>query len=334
MNARLAAVLGCSGPRLTARERDFFRAAKPWGFILFARNVVDPEQVRALIAELRDSVEDPAAPVMIDQEGGRVQRLRPPHWQNLPPAAALGALAPEAAGEAAWTVGRLIAADLSDLGITVACAPVLDLSWPQTHQVIGDRAYGRSPAEVVPLARRFCEGLLEGDVLPITKHIPGHGRATVDSHEALPVTDASLSDLLETDFKAFELFNDAPMSMTAHVVYEAVDPDAPATISAKVISEIVRGAIGFDGLLISDDLSMRALGGTFEDRAAAARAAGCDIVLHCNGEMAEMQAVASAAGPLDGQAARRAQAALAWPRQPAPCDAPALRTRLDRLIAG
>ncbi|MEX0924194.1 MAG: beta-N-acetylhexosaminidase [Rhodovibrionaceae bacterium] len=329
---RLAAVLGCSGPRLTAEERAFFNDVRPWGFILFARNVEDPAQVRTLVAELRESVEDEFAPVLIDQEGGRVQRLRPPHWRNLPAAEKIGALAPDESQEAAWTLGRLIAEDLSGLGIAIACAPVLDLRRTETHAVIGDRAFGAEPETVASLGRSLCRGLLDGGVLPVTKHIPGHGRATLDSHEALPRVDTGLDELLATDFKAFELLNDVPLSMTAHVVFEAIDAEHPASTSVRVISEIVRGAIGFEGLLLSDDLSMKALGGGLEARAAAVRQAGCDIALHCNGEMLEMRAVAAGAGALDGRAARRAEAALAWPREIQTCDTAALRGRLDSLI--
>ena len=337
-DARLAAIFGCSGPVLTAAERAFFAETRPWGFILFARNVETPDQVRELVAALRDSVDDPAAPVLIDQEGGRVQRLRPPHWEDLPPGGAIGALAEReglAAGEeAARLSGRLLASQLLPLGITVDCVPLLDLRRPETHAVIGDRAFGSTPEQVTALARAQAEGLLAGGVLPVTKHIPGHGRATVDSHEALPRVEATLSELLETDFKTFKNLNSYPISMTAHVVFEAVDPTAPATTSPKVISEILRGEIGFQGLLLSDDLSMQALGGSLGERAAAARKAGCDIALHCNGRMEEMQEVAAAAGPLEGESAPRAEAALGRLRAPEPCDPRALKARLDALLDG
>lgn len=336
-SAPLAAVFGCSGLSLSEDERSFFREVRPWGFILFARNVETPDQVRHLVEEMRDSAQRSEAPVLIDQEGGRVQRLRPPHWRVLPPAAAIGAIAdrrsPAEAAEAARIAGRLIAEDLGPLGITVDCAPVLDLRRPETHQVIGDRAYGAEPGRVAELARACAEGLLAGSVLPVTKHIPGHGRATVDSHEALPKVGASYSDLLESDFKPFEKLNDLPISMTAHVVFEAVDPDAPVTTSKTAIAEVLRGIIGFQGLLLSDDLSMKALGGTLGARAAAARAAGCDIALHCNGDMAEMREVAAAAGGLEGPAAERAAAALAWRRACEACDPEALQARLDQLLA-
>ncbi|BBF92536.1 beta-N-acetylhexosaminidase [Blastochloris tepida] len=332
-----AFIAGLAGCRLTAPEREFFRSTKPWGFILFARNIETPNQVRELVDELREAVGRADAPVLIDQEGGRVARLKPPHWPVYPPAAAFGrrfASAPEDAAAAARLGARLIAADLADLGISVDCVPCADLSLPETHAVIGDRAYASDPETVATLARAAADGLLEGGVLPIVKHIPGHGRATADSHLELPVVTAARATLEATDFAAFRRLADLPMAMTAHVVYADIDPDAPATTSPRVIGEVVRGTIGFDGLLVTDDLSMKALGGSFGERVRASLAAGCDIVLHCNGEMAEMAEVAAAAPPLAGRAAERAARALACARPPAPFDAGGARAAFSAMMAG
>ncbi len=303
-----AAILGCAGHSLKIAERRLFRDADPLGFILFARNVKSPEQVRALIADLRDCVGRAGAPVLIDQEGGRVARLRPPFWRAAPEAAQIGALYdadPEAGCEAARLNGRLLAQDLENLGINVDCAPVLDLQFPGAHQIIGDRSFGASVETVTALGRSTCEGLLAGGVLPVIKHVPGHGRAMLDSHEALPVVDASRGELQESDFRPFQALSDMPIAMTAHVVYGAIDAEWPATTSATVVREIIRGFIGFDGLLISDDLSMKALSGSLKVRTAAARDAGCDVALHCNGEIEEMTMVLEACGPLSEEASAR-----------------------------
>lgn len=304
----LAAVFGCSGPVLTAAERDFFRACDPLGFILFARNIQAPDQVRRLTADLREAVGRADAPILIDQEGGRVQRLRPPHWAGIPPMARFGechARDPDAAFEALDLAIGLIAADCLSLGVDVDCLPVLDVPQPGAHDVIGDRAFGRDPDTVALLAGRAAARLLAGGVLPVAKHIPGHGRALVDSHLSLPRVDAPLEALERIDFAPFAACRDIPLGMTAHVVYEALDPDHPATTSPKVIGDIIRDRIGFDGLLMSDDLGMKALGGSFADRSRASLDAGCDLVLHCSGEMAEMQEVVRAARPLDRDGQRR-----------------------------
>jgi beta-N-acetylhexosaminidase len=333
----LASVFGCAGHVLTPEEVAFFRERRPWGFILFGRNIESPDQVRALVDALRAAVDSPGAPVLIDQEGGRVQRLGPPHWPRYPAAGVFAALPLPVSGrrEAARLGARLIAHDLAAVGIDVDCAPVLDVPAPGAHGVIGDRAYADDVEQVGVLARAVCEGLLAGGVLPVIKHIPGHGRATADSHERLPVVDASREDLERVDFAPFRGLSDMPMAMTAHVLYASVDATQPATTSAAVISEIIRGGIGFDGLLISDDLSMKALGGGLKERAAASLDAGCDIVLHCNGSLAEMAAVAAGARELDGRAAERARAALA--RRTAgvePLDVREARARFDVLLAG
>src|SRR5690349_5160388 len=307
MNPR-AVILGCSGTRLTDDERAFFRDADPLGFILFARNVETPEQVRRLTDDLRSSVGRAEAPVLIDQEGGRVARLKPPHWRKAPPARLLGELYerdPERGLEAARLNSRLLAADVASIGCDVDCLPVLDIAFPETHAVIGDRAYAAQPEAVAALGRAAAEGLLAEGLMPVIKHIPGHGRATVDSHESLPRVCASRDILERTDFLPFKLLADLPWGMTAHVLYEAIDSDAALTVSARGVKGVVRGHIGFDGLLLSDDLSMQALGGTLAERAARALAAGCDIALHCNGERSEMLEVAANAGPMTREAVRR-----------------------------
>lgn len=309
-----AAIFGCAGPALSKSEAAFFRDTQPWGFILFGRNVLDRDQARRLTDDLRATVGRADAPVLIDQEGGRVARLRPPHWPRYPAAASYARLAdadPETADEMAWLGGRLIAHDLFALGINVDCAPVLDVPQPGAHDIIGDRAFGATPDRIARLAGRFATGLRAGGVAPVVKHIPGHGRALADSHEALPLVDALLAALEAVDFAPFRALAAAPMAMTAHVVYRALDSDRPATVSHTVIDEIIRGRIGFAGLLMTDDLSMKALGGSFAERTSAALAAGCDVVLHCNGDPKEMAAVAGAAKPLSGVAAERAAAALA-----------------------
>lgn len=309
-----ALIVGCAGLSLTAEETAFLREADPWGLILFRRNCADPAQVTALTAAFREAVGRAEAPVLIDQEGGRVQRLGPPHWPKYPPGRAYASLAandPLAAREMARLGARLIAHDLKSLGITVDCLPVLDVPVPGAHDIIGDRAYGTAPAQVAALGRAAAEGLIAGGVLPVVKHIPGHGRAGADSHEALPVVTAPRQVLEGSDFYPFRVLADMPLAMTAHVVYEAIDAKRPATTSAKVMRKIVRGAIGYDGLVMTDDLSMKALSGTLAERTAAAFHAGCDVALHCNGRLDEMREVAAEAPRLKGRAARRAEAALA-----------------------
>jgi beta-N-acetylhexosaminidase len=335
MTGTAAVILGCAGPRLTADEIALFRDARPWGFILFARNIQTPEQVRDLTAALRDCVGRPDAPVLIDQEGGRVQRLGPPHWRRYPPGRAYGLLPADQRRDITRLGARLIAHDLVALGVNVDCVPVLDVPSPDGHEIIGDRAYGDTPDAVAVLGRAAAEGLIAGGVLPVIKHIPGHGRARADSHLHLPVVETPLAELAARDFPPFRALSDMPMAMTAHVVYSAIDPDAPATTSATVIDRVIRGDIGFDGLLMSDDLSMKALSGDFTDRARAAVAAGCDMLLHCNGDPAEMRAVLAGAPTLAGRAQARAEAALArLPRQVEPFDAEAERARFDAAFDG
>jgi beta-N-acetylhexosaminidase len=332
-----AFIAGCSGLELTPDEAAFFREADPWGFILFRRNVDSPDQVRALCASLRETVGRSDAPVLIDQEGGRVQRMGPPHWPKYPPGSAYGRMYaedPTARREIARLGARLIAHDLRAVGINVDCVPVLDVPVAGAHDVIGDRAYGKDPDIVAVLGRAAAEGLLAGGVLPVIKHIPGHGRAFADSHLALPVVDTPRAELEAHDFAPFRILADMPLAMTAHVVYTALDPERPATTSPTVMAGIVRGHIGYDGLVMSDDLSMQALTGTFRERAEASFAAGCDVALHCNGRMDEMAAVAEASPVLAGDALRRAQAALARIRHaPEPLDPVDVRARLDAALA-
>ncbi|MBV8090483.1 MAG: beta-N-acetylhexosaminidase [Alphaproteobacteria bacterium] len=331
-----AIILGCAGEALTTDERRFFAAADPIGFILFRRNCRSPEQVRRLTSALREAVGQDDAPILIDQEGGRVARLRPPHWRVYPSAARFGSL-PEADAELAARLGaRLIADDLQPLGITVDCLPVLDVPVPGADPVIGDRAYGSEPARVARLGRAVCQGLLEGGVLPVIKHIPGHGQARVDSHRACPVIEAAEEELRCSDFAPFRALRDMPWAMTAHIVYMAIDPTAPATVSTLVISQVIRKEIGFEGVLVSDDLSMRALGGEIGARAGAALAAGCDLVLHCNGDLRQMEAIVAATGPISGETAARLARGEALRRNCATdgFDRGAAEEQLDELLAG
>ncbi len=330
-----AFITGVDGPALAAAERAFLRAADPWGFILFKRNVGEPQQLRRLVAELRDAV-GRDAPVLIDQEGGRVQRLGPPHWPAYPAGAAYGALFaadPIAGLEAARLGARLIAADLAALGIDVDCLPLADVPAAGADPVIGARAYGDTAGQVSAIAQAVAAGLMEGGVLPVLKHLPGHGRANADSHERLPVVGVDRATLEASDFQAFRPLAGLPLGMTAHVVYTAIDPVEPATTSAPIIADVIRGWIGFDGALMSDDLSMNALAGGIAARARAALAAGCDLILHCNGKMQEMEQVADATPRLGGEAARRAQAALDARTKPSPLDVPAARAAFSAMMA-
>ncbi|HZR59876.1 MAG TPA: beta-N-acetylhexosaminidase [Xanthobacteraceae bacterium] len=329
-----AFITGVAGLTLTDAERAFLRDAQPWGLIVFARNVADPEQLRRLTAAFR-SVVGRDAPVLVDQEGGRVQRLGPPHWPKYPPAAAYARLygADRAQGLAAAALGgRLIAADLHAVGIDVDCAPVADIPVAEADPIIGDRAYGMAPEPVAALAGAFARGLMEGGVLPVVKHMPGHGRAAADSHKKLPVVTADRATLEATDFAAFRGLADLPMAMTAHVMFTAIDPIAPATASAAIVRDVIRGSIGFQGLLMCDDISMGALSGSLGERTRAVLAAGCDVALHCDGEIAAMEAMAAAAPLLAGEAGRRAAAALAKRQRPAPIDLAEKRAEFAALM--
>ena len=303
-----SAIFGCAGTVLTDAEKSFFAETNPLGFILFARNVEGPDQVRALVRSLRETV-GREAPVLIDQEGGRVQRLKPPHWTARPAMVKFGKLAaahdlPQARRTARLNA-HLIAAELKSLGIDVDCAPLIDVPVEGSDTIIGDRAFGSDPMLVADLGRAVMDGLLDGGVMPIVKHIPGHGRAKVDSHKALPVVEEDRYILENTDFVTFRALRDAPWAMTAHVIYSAYDDRRPATLSPVVVRDVIRGFIGCEAVLLSDDLSMHALSGSFKDRAEGSLLAGCDVVLHCNGDMDEMRGVAEGLRPLDDAAQMR-----------------------------
>ena len=319
-------VVGCTGTQLTPEERVLFGVRKPLGLILFARNIDNPEQVKALIADFRAIVENEIAPVLIDQEGGRVARLKPPHWPKFPPGAVFGRLLAQDRTrgiEAAYLNSRWIGAELAALGIDVDCAPVADLPVEGAHDVIGDRAYGHTPAAVTAVAQAVMRGLRDAGVLPVIKHIPGHGRSQSDSHLDLPVVDTDISTMEHSDFLPFRAMNNAPWAMTAHIVYSAVDPELPATMSAKVIDRIIRGHIGFENVLISDDLTMKALRGAPAETGTASLEAGCDLVLHCSGDLPEMQALLAALPAMTAKAASRiARARALLPAIPAGFGAP------------
>jgi beta-N-acetylhexosaminidase len=329
-----AFISGLSGLTLTADERAFLRETRPWGLILFKRNIQDKNQVVDLVREALHELGG-EAPVLVDQEGGRVQRLGPPLWPAYPAGAAYGRIYdrdPDAGLAAARLGARLIAADLIELGINVDCLPLADVPVSGADRVIGDRAYGETPGKVAAIAGAIAAGLADGGVLPVLKHIPGHGRANADSHLKLPVVHADRATLEATDFAAFRPLKRLPLGMTAHVVFTAIDPVRPATTSATMIGEVIRGLIGFDGLLMGDDISMGALSGSIAERARASLAAGCDLVLHCNGKMDEMRAVAAEAPELAGDGKRRAEAALAVRKSPSGIDLAAARREFAAMM--
>lgn len=330
-----AFICGLAGTELTDEERVFVDHAEPWGIILFARNIRDGGQVRRLIDEVRGLLGRGDMPVLVDQEGGRVQRVKPPLAELHPPAAAYAKLFAEdrAAGLSAAELGaRLIAHELRLLHMNVDCLPVLDLAVEGAHDIIGDRAYGTTTADVAALAKAVCKGLLAGGVLPVVKHVPGHGRALSDSHFELPRVSASVAELQRTDFAPFRMLNNMPLAMTAHVLYTAIDGDRPATLSSAVIQDVIRGFIGFDGVLMSDDLSMKALSGALGQRAEECFSAGCDIALHCNGDLAEMREIASVSPRLDGEAERRCHSALGRLGAPQPFDVESARATVRSLL--
>jgi beta-N-acetylhexosaminidase len=330
-----AFITGVSGLELRAEEREFIRSERPWGFILFKRNIETPAQATLLVRELQDAVGEPGAPVLIDQEGGRVQRFGPPHWPTYPAGAVFGTLYdidPALGLAAARLSARLIAADLLETGVTVDCLPLADVPVAGADAVIGNRAYGTEPGKVAAIARAVTEGLEQGGILPVLKHIPGHGRATADTHFKLPMVDTPRAELERTDFAAFQPLADLPMAMTAHVVFSALDSAHPATTSATIIEQVIRGVIGFQGLLMSDDVSMNALAGSIAERTQAIFTAGCDMVLHCNGKLDEMREVAAVTPELSGKALERARRALASRRAPQAFDRLAARAELDALI--
>ncbi|MCP4393773.1 MAG: beta-N-acetylhexosaminidase [Alphaproteobacteria bacterium] len=287
-------IFGCAGSVISIEEMVFFKKVNPFGFILFARNIINPAQVHLLVRELRKCSNCKNAPVLIDQEGGRVQRLVPPQWKKYPSADEITKMKNPivAANKNAFEIGK----DLAELGINVNCAPVLDVPVKGAHDIIGDRAYGNTPDVIARFGRAVCDGTKRAGVLPIIKHIPGHGRATADSHEKLPIVDTPRKELEKTDFAAFakKSLQNELFAMTAHVVYSDIDNEHPATQSKKVIDEIIRGFIGFKGILMSDDLSMKALKGSFTGKTKRSLDAGCDLVLHCNGDMGEMKKIANA----------------------------------------
>lgn len=331
MTAPRAAILGCAGTALSASEQAFFADADPWGFILFARNVEAPDQLRRLTDTLRDTV-GRDAPILIDQEGGRVQRMRAPHWPEYPPALDQMRTARDPMC-AQYLRNRLIAADLAAVGIDVNCAPLADLVEPETHAIVRNRLYGNDPDTVVAAARAAAQGLTDGGVLPVLKHIPGYGRARVDSHLELPRVDAPLEDLRARDFAPFRALADMPMGMTAHLLIEALDAEHPVTLSPAGIA-LIRDAIGFDGLLMPDDIGMEALSGSPAARTRAALDAGCDVVLHCNGDHTEMADLMAEVPPLTGDALRRADAALSARTAADGADLEALRAEYGALLAG
>jgi len=330
-----AVIYGVSGTVLTEAERRFFARTNPLGFIVFLRNLETPEQTRILVQAMRESVGRADAPVLVDQEGGRVTRFKPPHWRKAPAAgrfAMLASKSPNEAAEATRLNARLIAAELLDVGVTVNCLPVLDLALAGAHNVIGDRAFGGDPATVATLGRAQADGLLDGGVLPVMKHMPGHGRSLVDSHEKLPHVDVDMKTLEATDFVPFKALASLPWGMTCHVVYTAIDA-RPATLSPIVIDRIIRGHIGFKGLLSTDDIGMGALPGSLGERTRASLAAGCEVVLHCTGDMAEMEEVAASASPLTEAAMARVAEGERRRHPPKPIDFSAASDRVDQLLA-
>jgi len=331
----IPAIFGCAGPSLTEEERAFFAKVKPAGFIIFKRNVEDPDQLSALIKDLKQTVGRHKVPILVDQEGGRVQRLSEPYWRKYPPMTVFGDMAqkdPTLAASALRLNTRLIADDLRRVGINVDCLPVLDVRQGDADPIIGDRAFSNDPGLVAAMGRIVVDALMEGGVLPVIKHLPGHGRARADSHLELPVVDASVAEMDDTDFVPFKAIADAPFGMTAHIKYTNIDPKQCATLSRVVIGRIIRMKMGFTGLLMSDDLSMKALEGTFEDRTRGAFAAGCDLVLHCNGDMDEMRSIASACHVASGKLEKRLATLISdADRAPRP-DREDLRRRYDALM--
>jgi beta-N-acetylhexosaminidase len=333
--ALAAAIFDCEGATLTADEKAFFKEVNPYGYILFVRHCGSPEEVKRLVGELKSLSGNDRLPILIDQEGGRVARLKPPHWPKYPPASVYAAMAlrdREKAHRATYINARLIARDLYDLGITVDCAPLADLPVEGAHEIISDRAFGTDPDRVIFLGRAMAAGLMDGGIVPVLKHIPGHGRAFADSHFELPVVRESLETLRKTDFVPFKALASLPMAMTAHVLYTAIDEKNMATQSKPVI-DLIRGELGFSGLLMSDDLSMKAMTGTLEERARTTLAAGCDVILHCNATLAEKQEAAKGVKPLEGIHLARAEKAMQAVKPPKTYDHQQARSQLDALLS-
>ncbi|MEO0749534.1 MAG: beta-N-acetylhexosaminidase [Pseudomonadota bacterium] len=325
-----ATILDATGTRLSAEEKAFFAQANPFGFILFARNIENPDQVRALTSEMREAV-GRDAPILIDQEGGRVQRMRAPHWREWAPAREEIARSGAHAEEVMYLRSRIMAYELREAGVDTNCAPVVDVICPDTHEFLTHRCYGDDPARVAQIGRAVADGLMAGGVLPVVKHMPGHGRGTVDSHFALPQTGASVEDLTRTDFAPFKALNDLPMGMTGHVVFSAMD-DKPATLSPTVMSHI-RDEIGFDGLIMTDDITMKALDLGLDEIARGSLEAGCDVVLLCNAALEDRRRVADASGQMSDAAQARAERALAARKPPDEVDILALDAKLVARIA-
>lgn len=329
-----AAIFDCEGTTLTAEEKAFFKDVNPYGYILFARHCGSPEEVKRLTSELKSLSGNDRLPILIDQEGGRVARLKPPHWPKYPPASVFANIAldnRDKAHRATYINARLIARDLYDLGITVDCAPLADLPVEGAHDIISDRAFGTDTDRVIYLGRAMAMGLMDGGVVPVLKHIPGHGRAKADSHLELPVVDTPLQTLRETDFVPFKALSSLPMAMTAHVLYTAIDPENMATTSRKAI-ELIRGELNFQNLLMSDDLSMKAMSGSLEQRARDTLAAGCDVILLCNASLAEKQQAARGTHALSGISVERAQKAMQSVKPPRPFDHIEARATLDSIL--
>lgn len=334
---RCPAIFGCDGKTLTPDEISFFREIRPAGFILFGRNCESKKQMRALTDRMREIVGCQDVPILIDQEGGRVARLRPPVWRAPPPASLFGMIYADDRGRAraaTFLNSRLIAHELLELGITVDCLPVLDVPQPGSHEIIGDRAYGATAAQVIDLGRVAADGLMQGGVLPVIKHIPGHGRALADSHLSLPAVDTAERELEAVDFAPFRALADIPFAMTAHVLYTALDSSAPATQSARIVNRVIRGHMNYDGVLMTDDLSMQALRGDFAERTRGSLDAGCDLLLHCNGKMSEMTQIATAAGSMCLRTAERLARARAHRHAPGAFDAAAGLREFAGLIQG
>lgn len=330
-----AAIFDTEGTELTADERAFFKDVNPFGYILFARHCTSPEAVKRLVSELKSLSGRDRLPVLIDQEGGRVARLRPPHWHKYPPASVFADMVKrsrESAHRAVHLNARLIAHDLYELGITVDCAPLADLPVEGSHDIIGDRAFGTEAEQVIYLARAMAAGLMEGGIVPVLKHIPGHGRAFADSHLELPVVNEPLEVLRTTDFVPFKALANLPMGMTAHVLYTAIDDKHMATVSPKAIN-LIRNELSFKGLLFSDDISMKAMEGNLAERARSALAAGCDVVIHCNATLAEKQEAAQGVSALEGESLARAERAMNSVKKPKPTDIVEARATLDSLIS-
>ena len=331
-----AFITGVAGEAMTGDEWRFLQDARPCGLILFKRNCQSPEQVRALVNSFKDAIGSDDLLVLIDQEGGRVQRLQPPNWRVLPPAASFGQLYrddPALATSAARAVAQVTAMDLRALGVNTNCAPCLDLPVPGITDAIGDRAFGPDIDMIIALGRAVADGLSHGGILPVMKHMPGHGRARSDSHKTLPVVAASIDELAATDFRPFRALNDLPIGMTAHILFSDIDRTGPATTSRLVVETVIRGEIGFHGLLLCDDLSMQALGGTPGERAVAVLGAGCDVVLHCNGKLPEMLDVAESTPLLEGRSLERFEAALAQRKSPGAFDVSEALEALSEVLA-